>query len=97
MKIRRKYLFYALAFTSAIISAAVASLDATISSLYITDPWAFGVSCFIVGIFISLLITLIFSIPVKKGKSLGSKIIDPSFKRIRLVMCLQVLEMLFSQ
>jgi DNA-binding Lrp family transcriptional regulator len=85
MKIRRKYLFYALAFTSAIISAAVASLDATISSLYITDPWAFGVSCFIVGIFISLLITLIFSIPIKKGKSLGSKIIDPSFKRIRLV------------
>jgi len=85
MKIRRKYLFYALAFTSAIISAAVAALDATISSLYITDPWAFGVSCFIVGIFISLLILLIFSIPVKKGKSLGSKIIDPSFKRIRLV------------
>ena len=85
MTIRKKYLFYALAFTSAIISAAVASLDATISSLYITDPWAFGVSCFIVGIFISLLILLIFSIPVKKGKSLGSKIIDPSFKRIRLV------------
>ena len=85
MKIRRKYLFYALAFTSAIISAAVASLDATISSLYITDPWAFGVSCFIVGIFISLIIILIFSIPIKNGKSIGSKIIDPSFKRIRLV------------
>ena len=85
MKIRKKYLFYVLAFTSAIIAAAVSALDATISSLYITDPLAFGVSCFIVGISISLLIVLIFSIPIQKGKSLGSRVIDPSFKRIRLV------------
>ncbi len=84
MKIRRKYLFYALAFTSAIIAAAVSSIDATISSIYITDPWAFGVSCFLVGIIISFLIVLVFSIPLK-GKSLGSKIIDPSFRRLRFV------------
>jgi len=91
MKIRRKYLFYALAFTSSIIAASVAGLDAFINkkivldSLGNPDPWAFGVSCFIVGIIISLFIILIFSIPVGKGKSLGAKVIDPSFKRLRLV------------
>lgn len=84
MKIRRKYLFYALAFTSAIITAGVSTIDATISARYIPNPWAFGFSCFIVGIFISLIIVCIFSIPVK-GRSLGSRIIDPSFKRLRLV------------
>lgn len=85
MKIRRKYLFYALAFASAIIAAGVSAIDATIISLYIRDAWAFGLSCFFVGIIVSLAIILIFSIPIKKGKSLGSKVIDPSFKRIRLV------------
>ena len=85
MKIRRKYLFYALAFASAIIAAGVSAIDATIISLYIRDAWAFGLSCFFVGIIVSLVIILIFSIPIKNGKSLGSKVIDPSFKRIRLV------------
>ncbi|EMR75320.1 transcriptional regulator [Thermoplasmatales archaeon SCGC AB-540-F20] len=84
MKIRRKYLFYALAFTSAIITAGVSTIDAAIGARYIPNPWAFGFSCFIVGIFISLIIVCIFSIPIK-GKSLGSRIIDPSFKRLRLV------------
>ena len=84
MKIRRKYLFYALAFTSAIIIAGVSTIDATISARYIPNSLAFGFSCFIVGIFISLIIVCIFSIPIK-GRSLGSRIIDPSFKRLRLV------------
>jgi len=84
MKIRRKYLFYALAFTSAIITSLVVSIDVIISSLYIPNALVFGFSCFLVGTIISLLIVLFFSIPIK-GKSLGSKIIDPSFKRIRLI------------
>ena len=84
MKIRRKYLFYALAFASAIIAAGVSTIDATIIALHIPDPWAFGLSCFLVGTVITFLIVLVFSIPAK-GKSLGSKIIDPSFKRLRLV------------
>jgi len=84
MKIRRKYLFYALAFTSAIITAGVSTIDAAIGARYIPNPWAFGFSCFIVGIFISLIIVCIFSIPIK-GRSLGSRVIDPSFKRLRLV------------
>ena len=85
MKIRRKYLFYVLAFTSAIIAALVSTIDATIISLYIPDVWAFGLSCFVVGIFISLVIILVLSIPINKGRSLGSIVIDPSFNRIRLV------------
>jgi DNA-binding Lrp family transcriptional regulator len=84
MKIRRKYLFYVLAFSSAIIAALVSTIDATIINLYIPDTWAFGVSCFIVGTLISLIIVLILSIPIK-NKSLGSKIIDPSFKRLRII------------
>jgi len=85
MRIRRKYLFYALAFTSAIIAAGVSAIDAKIINDIITDdPWAFGVSCFFVGTIISFLIILVFSIPLK-GESFGSKVIDPSFKRLRLV------------
>ena len=84
MKIRRKYLFYILAFSSAIIASFMAAIDATIINIYIPDPLAFGISCFVVGTFISLLIVLIFSIPVK-NKSLGAKIIDPSFRRLRLI------------
>ena len=84
MKIRKKYLFYILAFTSSIIAALVSAVDATISSIVITDPWIFSLSCFLVGIIISLAISLLLSIPVK-GYSLGSKIIDPSFKRLRLL------------
>jgi len=83
MKIRRRYLFYTLAFTSAIISAAVAAIDTTISAWYITDPLEFSISVFIVGIIISFLLIFIFSLPVG-NKSLGSYLIDPSFRRVRL-------------
>ena len=85
MKIRRKYLFYALAFTSAITVAGVSAIDTTISVRYIHDSWAFGLSCFLVGTIISFIIVLVLSIPIVGGKSLGSKIIDPSFKKLRLV------------
>ena len=85
MKIRKKYLFYILAFSSAIIAASVSALDTTISEKIIPDdPWAFTFSCFIVGIIISLLIITIFSIRIG-GRSLGSRFIDPSFQRVRMV------------
>jgi len=62
------------------------AIDAKIiNDVIVDDPLAFGVSCFIVGIIISLIIVLVFSIPIKKGKSLGAITIDPSFKSIRLV------------
>ena len=84
MKIRKRYLFYVLAFASAIIAAAVSALDTKIITDVIKDdPWSFSFSCFLVGTIVSLLIVLVFSIPVK-GKSLGTRLIDPSFKRVRL-------------
>jgi DNA-binding Lrp family transcriptional regulator len=84
MKIRRKYLFYVLAFASALIAASVATLDTKIVADIIPNAWAFSFACFIIGTLISFLIVLVFSLPLH-GKSLGSKIIDPSFKRLRLV------------
>ncbi|MDH7517246.1 MAG: Lrp/AsnC ligand binding domain-containing protein [Candidatus Thermoplasmatota archaeon] len=86
MIIRKKYLFYTLAFTSAFIAAAVTSLDSFVGAqpAFQHDPWAFAFSLFFIGVFIALLVTLILSIPFRK-KSIGSKIIDPSFKRLRLI------------
>ncbi len=84
MIIRKKYLFYILAFASSIIAAGVSALDTVVTQLYIPDPWALGFACFLVGIPITLILVLFFSIPIK-NRSLGSHLIDPSFKRIRLI------------
>lgn len=84
MKIRRKYLFYVLSFISAIIAAIVVGIDTTIRVKFIQNPYAFGIACFLVGTLITLLIALFLSIPIR-GKSIGGKIVDPSFKRIRLI------------
>jgi len=83
IKIRKRYLFYALAFASTIITALVSGLDATAQG-YITNPWALGFACFIWGVIISLALSLILSIPYK-NKSIGAHTIDPSFKRVRLL------------
>lgn len=85
MRIRKRYLFYILAFTSTIIAAGVSAIDATINALYIPNAWAFSFSCFFVGTGISFIMLLFFSIPISKTNSIGSKIIDPSFKRVRLI------------
>jgi len=85
MRIRKKYLFYVLAFTSTIIAAGVSAIDATINALYIPNAWAFSFSCFLVGTGISFIIILFFSIPIKNSKSIGARIIDPSFKRVRFI------------
>jgi DNA-binding Lrp family transcriptional regulator len=84
MRIRKRNLFYLLAFTSAVIGALVASVDTVVSKLYITDPWVLGLSCFLVGVPISFFITLFLSISTK-NKSIGGKVLDPSFRRIRFV------------
>ncbi len=89
MKIRKKYLFYALAFSSALIGALISSLDTVIVNKYIFDPWAYGFSCFIVGLAVTFLLALIFSIPIH-GKSLGSRFVDPSFERLRFVRRVEV-------
>jgi len=86
MIIRKKYLFYILAITSSFIAAAVTGIDSFVGSLPVfkNDPWAFAFSLFFIGTIITLLITLILSIKIK-GESLGARILDPSFKQIRIV------------
>jgi len=86
MIIRKKYLFYILAVTSSFIAATVTALDSYVGaqSPFINDPWAFAFCLLFVGVIITILITLILSVPVH-GKSIGSKILDPSFKKIRFV------------
>jgi len=83
IKIRKKYLFFVLAFSSAIIAAAVSGID-KVAVEEINNPWAVSLSCFILALIISILCGLVLSIPFKKT-SLGAKTIDPSFRRLRLI------------
>jgi DNA-binding Lrp family transcriptional regulator len=86
MIIRKKYLFYVLAITSSFIAAAVTGIDSFVGGqpAFKTDPWSFAFSLFFIGSIITLLISLVLSIKIS-GKSLGAKILDPSFKNLRLV------------
>jgi DNA-binding Lrp family transcriptional regulator len=86
MIIRKKYLFYVLAITSSFIAAAVTGIDSFVGgqSAFKYDPWAFAFSLFFVGAIVTLLISFVLSVKIH-GKSLGAKILDPSFKQIRLV------------
>ena len=54
IRIRKRYLFFILAFSSAIFNAIGSAFDA-VSQLYIPDPWALGIACFITGVIISVL------------------------------------------
>jgi len=83
MKIRKKYLFYALAFTSSIIAALLSGIDVILEN-YLKNPWVLGLSIFYFGVLMSFIFSLILSIPYK-GKSLGARTIDPTFSRIRLL------------
>jgi len=84
MRIRKKFLLYFLALSSALLSALGSGIDTTISRWFITDPWTLGIACFFGGVIIALLFTLAFSLPFK-GKSLGSRVMDPSFTRLRMI------------
>ncbi|MBN1281290.1 MAG: Lrp/AsnC ligand binding domain-containing protein [Candidatus Thermoplasmatota archaeon] len=86
MIIRKKYLFYILAITSSFIAAAVTAIDSYVGGqpAFKYDPWAFAFSLFFVGAIITMIITMVLSIPLR-GSSLGAKLLDPSFKRIRFV------------
>ena len=83
MKIRKKYLFYVLAFSSSIIAALLSGIDVVLEE-NMKNPWILGLSIFYFGVLMSLIFTLILSIPYK-GESLGAKTIDPTFQRIRLL------------
>ncbi|HEC89464.1 MAG TPA: Lrp/AsnC family transcriptional regulator, partial [Thermoplasmatales archaeon] len=73
-----------LALSSAVANAFASGVDAVVSSLFIHDPWALGVACFLVGVIIALIFSIILSIRFK-DKSLGSKAIDPSFNHLRFI------------
>jgi len=84
MNYPRKYFFYILVLTSSILYAIISGIDATVNTLFITNPFILGFSIFFVGIFISLLFAGILSIPIN-GKSIGHRYFDPSFKRLRWI------------
>ena len=84
MKIRQKYLLYTLAVSSSFIAAFVTSIDSIISANFIKNPYEFTFSLFLVGVIVTLILSLVFSIPFKK-KSLGNRFIDPSFVKLRLI------------
>jgi DNA-binding Lrp family transcriptional regulator len=86
MIIRKKYLFYVLAITSSFIAAAVTGVDSFVGGqpAFKYDPWAFSFSLFFVGAIVTFLISLFLTVKIK-GKSLGAKILDPSFKQLRVV------------
>lgn len=83
MKIRKKYLFYVLAFSSSIIAALLSGIDVILEQ-YLKSPWVLGLSIFYFGVLMSLIFSLILSIQYK-GKSLGARTIDPTFKKVRLI------------
>lgn len=86
MIIRKKYLFYILAITSSFIAAAVTAIDSYVGGqpAFKYDPWSFAFALFFIGSIITLLITLALSIKIK-GESIGARILDPSFRHIRMI------------
>jgi DNA-binding Lrp family transcriptional regulator len=86
MIIRKKYLFYVLAITSSFIAAAVTAFDSFIGGqpAFKYDPWAFAFSLFFIGAIVTLIISVVLSIKIR-GSSIGAKILDPSFKHLRLI------------
>ncbi|HEC94732.1 MAG TPA: hypothetical protein ENI45_02060, partial [Thermoplasmatales archaeon] len=90
IQIRKKHLFYALAISSSLIAAIVTGIDSLITYRLIEAysfekvPWLFGLSAFLVGIVITLLLCLFFSIPIG-GRSVGARLVDPSFNRLRFL------------
>ncbi len=83
LRIRKKYLFYALVVASSVLGAVTASIDSVISHFHVTNSWVFGVSAMLVGTLVTAAIALVLSLPLGK-RSLGARI-DPSFSRFRLL------------
>jgi DNA-binding Lrp family transcriptional regulator len=82
IKIRRRYLFFILAISSALIAAIVSGID-TIATGEIADPSVLTLSCFILGVLVSFLLGIFLSIKIN-GKPIGKKI-EPSFRGLRFL------------
>lgn len=90
MFLRTRNLFFTLVLLSSFIAAVVAAIDSSIindySSVYAMEkiPWLFSFSSFFIGLLVTFLFCLFFSLPIRK-KSIGSRFFDPSFQRLRLL------------
>lgn len=90
MYLRRRDLFFALVLISSFIGAVVAAIDSSIikdfSKVYSAEkiPWLFSFSSFFIGLLITFILCLVFSLPIQ-GRSIGSRFLDPSFQRLRLL------------
>lgn len=84
MNFTKKHLFFILAFASSFIAAIVAGLNAVLNAAFILDPFILGFAIFFVGLPVTLVLVILFSLPYK-GKKLGNKLLDPSFHGIRLL------------
>ncbi len=90
MFLRTRDLFFTLVLLSSFIAAVVAAIDSSIiheySTVYTAEkiPWLFSFSSFFVGLLITFLVCLFFSVPIR-GKSIGCRFLDPSFQRLRLL------------
>jgi len=82
IKIRKRYLFFALAISSSIIAAIISGID-TVATKQIADPAILTLTCFILGVIVSFIIGVILSIKIK-DKQIGRKV-EPSFRGLRLI------------
>lgn len=95
MNVPQKYLFYILIFASSIIFAIISGIDALVNALFIQNPFIFGFSIFFFGILISFAFAITLSIPVR-GKSIGARYLDPSFKHLRFIKLKELKYHLFA-
>jgi DNA-binding Lrp family transcriptional regulator len=90
MYLRKRHLFFTLVFISSFIAAVVAAIDSSIisdfSTVYSSEkvPWLFSFSSFFIGLIVTFLFCIVFSISLH-GRSIGSRFLDPSFQRLRLL------------
>jgi len=79
--LRRKYLFYSLSLASGILAAFVVAIDVWINTTAIHDPHIFGVSLFIVGVIVHIILLIALNTKIGKDMVLG-EFLDPSFRGI---------------
>lgn len=86
-KFRRKFTFYFLGLASGILTSIWVILDMIANRRYITNVYLFGAFEMFVGLIVSILLVLVFLIPIpnrKKPKMLIGHLFDPAFKKIQL-------------
>ena len=80
---RKKTLFYFLATFAALLNVISISLDTIVESVYVPDPWLYGLLNFYIGSFTGFFIVLFLSLRYK-NKIIG-QFLDPNFKGFRFL------------